>query len=219
MTEPPATLNSGAAYTVLWNNYSLQGEIPNAKLEFFDGTTWHNIDYKTTDTGIVSNSGSYGWTVPTDVRSVACKFRVSDPNNGTATDDTNTFEIRPLISVTAPTSAAKWLIGTQTGNTVGFNVTGPVTNVIIDYSKDNGTRYTYNIDPSYVVNNLSGTNSYSLEWNIPATQDIITDHTVGLEQKAKIRVMDASLSAVYGSSGLFMVKGSITVTNPRNASP
>ncbi|HCI44446.1 MAG TPA: hypothetical protein DE315_02785, partial [Candidatus Omnitrophica bacterium] len=194
------------------------------KLEFFDGTAWHNIDYKTavppgSDTGIVTNSGSYSWTVPTDVRSVACQFRVSDPNNGTATDDTNTFEIRPLISVTAPTSAAKWLIGTQTGNTVGFNVTGPVANVIVDYSKDNGTSYTYNINPSYLVNNTSGTNSYSLEWNVPVNQDIITDHTVGLEQKAKIRVMDASLSAVYGSSGLFMVKGSITVTNPSNASP
>jgi len=213
MTEPPATLNSGAAYTVLWNNFGLQGEIPNAKLEFFDGTAWHNIDYKTTDTGIVSNSGSYSWTVPTDVRSVACQFRVSDPNNGTAADATNTFEIRPVIGVSAPVSTAKWLIGTQTGNNIVWTITGPVPTVKIEYSKDNGSNYTY------VISSSIGGGTSPFEWNIPVDQDIITDHTAGLEQKARIRVMDTSLSTVYGLSSLFMVKGSVTVTNPNNSSP
>ncbi|MBI5265693.1 MAG: hypothetical protein HY851_00525 [candidate division Zixibacteria bacterium] len=214
MTEPPATVNSGAAYTVQWNNYGLQGEIPNAKLEFYDGTVWNNIDYKTTNTWIVSNSGSYGWTVPVDVRSVACKFRVSDPNNATATDDTNPFEIRPLISVSAPAGTAKWVIGTQTGNNIVWSITGPVPTVKIEYSKDNGSNYTYVISPS-----VAG-NSSPFEWNIPADKDLVTDHTVGLEQRARVRVMDTSLSSVYGlSSGLFMVKGSITVTNPNASSP
>ncbi|MEK7295175.1 MAG: hypothetical protein AAB018_01415, partial [Actinomycetota bacterium] len=215
MTEP-GTLNSGAAYTIAWNNYGLQVEVPNAKLEFFDGTAWHNIDYKTnpgTDTGIVSNSGSYGWTVPTDVRSVACKFRVSDPNNATAADETNTFEIRPIVSVTAPVGTAKWVIGTQTGNDIVWSITGPVPTVKIEYSKDNGSNYTYVISPSVLGN------SSPFTWNIPTDQDIITDHTAGLEQKARIRVMDTSLSAVYGLSSLFMVKGSITVTNPNTSSP
>ena len=213
MTEPPATLNSGAAHTVLWNNYSLQGEIPNAKIEFFDGTTWHNIDYKTTDTGVFPNSGTYSWTVPTDVRSVACKFRVSDALNPTVYDETNTFEIRPLISVTAPVGTAKWTIGTQTGNNIAWNITGPVPTVKIEYSKDNGSNY------AYVITSSVAGNSSPYEWNIPTNQDIITDHTVGSEQKARIRVMDTSLSAVYGLSSLFMVKGSITVTNPNNSSP
>ena len=134
----PGTLNSGAAYSVVWNNYGLQGEIPNAKLEFFDGTAWHNIDYKTTDTGIAPNSGTYSWTVPSDVRSVACKFRVSDPANAGTFDETNTFEVRPLIGVTAPVGTAKWLIGTQTGNDIVWSIMGPVPTVKISIRRTTG---------------------------------------------------------------------------------
>jgi len=106
----PGTLLSGEAHTIWWDNLGLEAQIPNARLEFYDGSSWHNYDYKTTDTGIISNSGSVSWSVPTDVRSTACKFRISDPNNSEATDITGNFEIRPIIDVTAPTTAAKWTI-------------------------------------------------------------------------------------------------------------
>ncbi|MFA5147486.1 MAG: hypothetical protein WC515_08950, partial [Candidatus Omnitrophota bacterium] len=207
----PATLNSGAPYTVTWDNLDLQAEIPNAKFEFYDGSAWHNIDYKTTDTGIVPNSESYSWSVPIDVRDVDCQFRISDPANSSATDDTTTFEIRPVIDVTAPTATAKWTIGTQTGNDIVWSETGPVSAVKIEYSKDNGSNYTYTIESSYL-----GSSPY--EWNIPVDQDIITTHTLGSEQKARIKVSDTSLGTIYDESGLFMVKAAITVTNPNSSS-
>jgi len=213
LTDPPATLSSGAAYTILWNNYGLLAEVPNAKLEFYDGDNWHNIDYKTTNTGIVTNSGSYSWTVPNDVRAPDCKFRISDSNNANAGDDTQIFEIRPVIDVTAPAATAKWLIGTQAGNNIAWSIIGPVPTVKIEYSKNNGSNYTWTITSS-VAGNAS-----PFEWNIPANQDIITTHTPGSEQKARIKVSDTSLGAIYDESNLFMVKGSITVNSPSNSSP
>ena len=221
LVEPPATLTSGQAYTITWENYDLLLEIPNAKLEYYTGTAWRNIDYvseASPGTGIVSNTESYSWTVPTDVRSTTCKFKISDPNNSNAFDETSLFEVRPVLSVTNPTSATKWAIGT-TANNINFDITGPVTNVKIEYSKNNGTDYTYIINPSYIINNASGTNSYTYAWTIPVDQDIITTHVLGSEQKAKIRVLDTSLAAIYGSSGLFMMKAAITVTSPNAASP
>ncbi len=216
LTNPPATLTSGAAYSILWDNYGLQGEIPSAKLEFFDGAAWHDIDYKTNPTGhtgIVSNTGNYSWTVPVDVRSTACQFRISDPNNSTAEDSSTLFEIRPVIDVTAPVSTTKWTIGTQAGNNITWTSTGPVPAVKIEYSKDNGATYSYVIANSY--DNTTGT----FEWNIPVDKDIITTHVSGSEQKGRIKVSDTSLSAIFDESALFMVKGAITVTVPGAASP
>ncbi|HNW39411.1 MAG TPA: hypothetical protein PKI44_03175 [Candidatus Omnitrophota bacterium] len=113
-----------------------------------------------------------------------------------------------MLSFIAPTSTDKWVIGTKTGNNIVWSITGVVPLVRIEYSKDNGSTYTYPIASS-----VAG-NSSPYEWDIPVNQDIITDHTVGSEQKARIKVTDTSLGAVYGISQLFMVKGSITVTEP-----
>jgi len=219
LTEPPGTLNSGSSYQIQWENYDLGSEIPNAKLEYFTGSVWRNIDYvdeNNPGTGIVPNTESYYWTVPTDVRYSACKFRISDPNNSSVYDESNTFEIRPTLNVTSPTSTTKWTIGT-TGNFINFTVTGPVNAVKIDYSKDNGDSYTYTIVSNYTINHQSGTGNYSYNWTIPTDKDILTEHIEGQEKKARIKVADTSLSTIYGLSGLFMVKSTITVNKPSAA--
>jgi hypothetical protein len=201
----PGTLSAGSPYTIVWNNFNLQAEIPNAKLEFYDGTAWHNIDYKTTDTGIVTNSGSYSWNVPVDVKSTGCYFKVSDPNNSNAYSTSNTFEVRAIINVTNPTSIAKWTIGTSSNN-IAWSVTGVVANVKIDYSKDaGGDGYAYNI----VLSRDSTQTPYP--WTIPTDQNILSVN------QAKIKVSDAAYSVVYATSANFKLKSGITVTRP-NAS-
>lgn len=208
---PPTVLLSGSSHTIEWNNYDLEGEIPNAKLEFFDGTTLHDIDYKSdpeTHDGLVGNTGSYLWTVPTDVRATNCYFKISDPNNSAAYNTSSTFEVRPVINVSAPLSSAKWTIGTKTGNFIEWNITGPVSTVAIEYSKDNGLTYSYTI-----VSSLdAGSSSY--EWDIPTNEDIITTHEAGNENRAMVRVYDTSKPVIFDTSASFMVKGTITVDRP-----
>ncbi|MDP3052352.1 MAG: hypothetical protein Q8N22_00095, partial [bacterium] len=203
----PGSLNSGSSYTISWTQpLGQDARIPNVILEYYNGTSWNYIIAGVPHT--VINSGSYGWTVPVDFTSSACKLRISDPNNNSGMDETNVFSILPIISVTAPTAAADWLVGTQAGNNIVWSVTGYVPTVRIEYSKDTGSNYTY-----IIASSVAGSSS-PYEWNIPANQDIIPASA----QKSKIRVIDTSLGAIYGLSGEFMVKGSIAITSPTTSS-
>ncbi|MBI3602455.1 MAG: hypothetical protein HY209_06135, partial [Candidatus Omnitrophica bacterium] len=145
--DSPGTVNSGDPYTITWSQPANQANlIPNVILQFYDGAAWNYIISSAPHT--VSNTGSYSWSVPTNVRATTCKLQVSDPNNSSAVDQTDNFEIRPSINVTAPTSAAQWTIGTQTGNNIVWSTVGPVPTVKIEYSKDNGTTFSYVIESS-----------------------------------------------------------------------
>ncbi|MCK4820129.1 hypothetical protein KA005_30470, partial [bacterium] len=207
-TVLPATLSAGSNYTIKWDNHGLQGPIPKAKLEFFDGEHWHNYDYKGTDTGEVSNlGGEQSWSVPTDVKSVACQFRISDIDNPEAVDLSAAFEIRAVITVDSPVSADKWTIGTS-GNNIDWTVTGLIgevgaRNVKIEYSADAGSNYPVAF---VIVSSIADTSTYP--WTIPTNLNILTLN------EAMIKVSDASLAVVYGESAPFMMKSGITVTSP-----
>jgi len=196
----PATLSAGGNHSVTWTRIAAT-EIPTAKLELYNGTAWVNIDYATTDTGLVTNSGAYNWSIPATIACTACQFRLSDPDNaGPTTNLSNTFEIRAGLQVTAPTGAAKWVIGTS-GNTISWTITGVVSQVSLDYSSDTGSTY-----PVHIATVASSPASYA--WTIPTNLDILTP------TQAMIKVSDASLAVVYDESPAFMMKSGITVTKP-----
>jgi len=210
--EPPATLGAGTSHTITWDRVAA-AEIATAKLEVYNGSTWVNIDFASTNTGLVSNSGSYGWTVPTTVACTACKFRLSDPDNaGPTSAESAAFEIRPAIAVTAPTAGTKWTIGTGgpgdavVDNNIDWTITGIVTNVKLEYSKDGTFAAPYVIIGSHPA----ATKPY--DWAIPTNQDILSVGSIG-----KIRVSNASLAVVYGTSAAFMVKSAVAVTRPNGS--
>ncbi|MFC1632484.1 hypothetical protein ACFL2I_08025, partial [Candidatus Omnitrophota bacterium] len=204
--DPAAPLKSGTSHDITWDNLGLGTEIPTAKLEFYDGSDWHNYDYKGADTGSVDNSAeTYNWSVPTDVRSTVCRFRISDPDNSDAIDTSSTFSVLPNLVVDAPLSSAKWEIGTSTGNDINWTHTGPDFTVKIEYSVDNGTDgYAYTVDTTPGV--LASAETF--EWNIPTNVDILSI------DEAKIKVSDAGFPTLFDTSESFMVKGAITVTRP-----
>ncbi|RKY41491.1 MAG: hypothetical protein DRP81_08380, partial [Candidatus Omnitrophota bacterium] len=197
ITSPDGSpLTSGDPYTISWS--STGTAINKVKIEFFDGSTWSTIE------GLAPNSGTYAWTVPSDTNSTNCKIRItaSDPEQPATATESASFWVHGKIDVSSPTSADKWTVGES--QDIVFGITGKIDNVNILYSKDGGSNYTYTIASGYAVS--SGSNTYT--WSIPTDQDILS------YDQAKIKVVDAAYSTVYGESENFMLKGSITVLTP-----
>ncbi|MBI3602550.1 MAG: hypothetical protein HY209_06650, partial [Candidatus Omnitrophica bacterium] len=197
ITDPVGgTLYAGQGTTITWNKVGT--DITNVNLQFSsdNGQTWSDIG-----TNPHPNTGSLAWTVPANTNSSTCLIRISDPNNVADTQavSASTFEIRAIVNVTSPTAASEWTVGTT--QNIGWNITGVVQNVKIDYSKNGGT------DWSGVTTSYDATLSpYS--WAIPTTGDLRTP------DQATIKVSDASNAVVYGASPNFRMKGVIAVTRP-----
>jgi hypothetical protein len=98
----------------------------------------------------------------------------------------------------------EWVVGTS--ENIAWTITGVVSNVKIEYSKDGGTTYPLVVVASYDAS-LS---PYS--WSIPVTDPALQD--LRTPDQAKIKVSDASYAACSGTSPNFMMKGAVTVTAP-----
>ncbi|NIN35066.1 MAG: hypothetical protein GTN53_27740, partial [Candidatus Aminicenantes bacterium] len=141
--------------TITWTAPPL---IENVGIEY---STDSGFDW-TTITNSTSNTGSYQWTIP-DTPSPNCLVRVYDPM-GYATDQSDAEFIimgasTTFISVQSPNGGEEWCIGSSYDITWSYG--GPVENVSIDYSTDNGGSWTP------VVSSIPNTGSYN--WTIPDT--------------------------------------------------
>lgn len=175
--------------TVTWNS---TGSIANVKLEYSidNGGSWNTV------IASVSNSGSYGWTVP-NTPSAQCLVRVSDAA-GTASDVSNgVFTILQgrSVTVTAPDGGQRWFIGSV--YPVTWTTTGSISTVNIEYSVDNGGSWDFI---------ASAANSGSYNWTIPNTPSTA----------CLVKVSEASGSAFDVSNGVFTIDPypTITVTSP-----
>jgi hypothetical protein len=103
---------------------------------------------------------TYLWTVPNDVSS-QCQVRISDAADGDPVDTSGTFSIlapgSEAFTVTSPNGGESLTGGTN--HTITWDSFGSVTDVMIEYSTDNGTSW------NNITTSTSNTGSYV--WTVP----------------------------------------------------
>jgi hypothetical protein len=161
-------LTSGAVHNITWTS---TGSISNVQLHYSldNGSSWNLIN-------TVPNSGTYAWTVPFSSSS-QCLVRVRDSQDNTPSDVSNSvFSIgafgEETITVTTPNGGESFFIGTA--HLIEWNGTGPVANVKIEYSINNGSSW------NTIINSTTNTGSYS--WQVPDSES----------DQCLVRVSDAS---------------------------
>jgi hypothetical protein len=180
----------GSSQNIIWTTF---GSIGNVKLEFSinGGQNWNVI------TNSVTNTGSYGWTVP-DAITDSCRIRVLDINDPNAADasDAN-FKIHGSLNVTAPNGGEQWGVGSS--QIIQWTRVGSIANVQLEYSTDGGTTY-----PNLIVAATpAAVLSYS--WTVPDA----------ISANAKVRISVSGDNTVFDASdGLFKIKGSFLLSAP-----
>ncbi len=146
------SLEVGASHSVTW--YST-GSVGNVKIQYSsdNGISWSTV------TSSTSNDGTYDWTLP-NVESTTCLLRIKEASDGNPSDTSNAvFSISSpaTMTVTSPNGAEELSVGS--GHYITWTSTGPVGNVKIELSTDNGSNWS--------VLRASKTNNGSYYWNVP----------------------------------------------------
>jgi homoaconitase/3-isopropylmalate dehydratase large subunit len=196
-TSPDGSpLTSGTSSPITWTTNGTA--VTKVKVEFYDGSGWSTLNAS------YDNSGNYPWTVPSTTSSPNCKARITaqTPDQPSSAKESSVFWIHGSISVTAPTIASKWTVGTL--QDITFTITGNIDNVNISCSNTGAEPYSYSVAANVPV--VSGPNTY--QWTLPTDQDILS------ATLAKLKIEDAAYTTVYGVSANFMIKGAIAVLTP-----
>jgi subtilisin family serine protease len=123
-------LEVDSSHHITWTTTETVGDV---KIECStnNGSVWRTIAAST------ANDGSYNWTVP-DTPSANCLVRVSEADGTPADVNDAVFAIvlPPSLTVTSPNGGENWQVGTA--HNITWDSTGPVGNVKIEYSTDNG---------------------------------------------------------------------------------
>ncbi len=173
---------NGGENWVVGNSYSIrwtQTGVTNVKLEFTtnNGTNWNLIVASTT-----ASTGSYIWTIP-NIVSTNCKVRITDVNNNSVTDQSNTvftISAAPPLTLTSPNGGENWpAISVQNITWVSNGVQ----NVKLEYTSNNGTSWN-----QIVASTNASTGSYS--WTVPNS----------ISTNCKIRITDVNNSSVTDQS-------------------
>ncbi len=163
-----------SVHSIVWTS----ANVTNVKIEYTldNGTSWSTISAST-----AASTGTFNWTVP-NVSSNQAKVRISDASNASEGDTSNAaFTISTQsITVISPNGGETWL-----GNSVN-NITwtsSNVTNVIIEYTLDNGTTWS-------IISSSTAASTGSYSWTIPDTSST----------QAKIRISDLNNSNIGDTS-------------------
>ena len=183
----------GSTQTILWTSANGAGDV---LIEYStdDGTTW------TTVVADTPNTGSYPWVVP-DTVSDLCLVRLSDVSNTSTVqgESASVFSISG-ITLTSPNGGEQWAAG-STQNIV-WQWGGPVGDVKIEYSTDQGATWTT------IVDDTPNTGSYA--WVVPAT----------VSDLCLVRVTDTTHSAFTDTSDqVFSITASNTASAKAGLSP
>ncbi|MFH0838748.1 MAG: Ser-Thr-rich GPI-anchored membrane family protein [Candidatus Omnitrophota bacterium] len=176
-------------------SWTRTGSITNVKLEYStnNGSTYPNVIIGST----LGANGSYAWDIP-DAISTALKVKITDLTNSLVFDESAiAFSIKGALSLGIPNGGQIWFVGE--GKSITWTRTGSITNVRLDYSKDGGTSYPYNI----VEVTDASTGSYP--WSVPDA----------LGSAIRVKITDTTNSTVTDSSdGNFTIKGALSLNTP-----
>jgi hypothetical protein len=198
------SLTVGDSSGITW---SVTGSVSNVKIEYStdNGSTYTAVTESegAANDGIVTNDGSFSWTVPDTISSL-CLVRISDVDSGhPASSDTSdaVFSIQAGFTITAPAVGVNWAVNES--HSITWTNTGTVSNVRLYYAteKDNYATWTE-------ITSGATANSNTYSWTV---SDIIL--AVGQDPQAdatlsvKVKVVDATSGhpAAYGASNAFNV--------------
>ena len=186
----------GCNYSITWLTSTLY---TSARLDYSidGGTSWNLIADN------VSNSGSYGWTVPLSMPASAnCLIRICNTNNVNLFDISNApFSIDVPITVTAFNNGGT-AVGCNTA-TISLTKTFCIGDWYVYYSTDNGATYTM-----FTILTDNGARNQSFTWNVPNGINSTT---------AKIKIESRNNPGIFDESdGNFTIipSNDITVTSP-----
>ena len=157
----------GGTKTITWGPAVAVSAQALVKIEYSTDSghnTWSPVSESegTANDGIVSDDGSFDWTIP-DVISASVKIRVGSVSGNISAASANDFKIIGSLEVSAPAASANWIIGTT--QTVSWNaLKGTFTNVKLQYSPDNGASWK---SMSGVLNAATTANNGSYSWSLP----------------------------------------------------
>ncbi|MBI4597904.1 MAG: hypothetical protein HY737_05840, partial [Candidatus Omnitrophica bacterium] len=202
--------NKGTSQEIKWTG---TGQVNPIKLEYYDGLAWQPIATLTAGQLATNGNGNqtYVWNPIPDVKTEAAKVRIThdNPSYTSVTDtSTNTFSIRPVLTVAVPTGdidsqgLTDLVVGTN-GHVVNITSTSTVANTVssvkLEYSKSGGTWTTLGAGAS-AVTLTAGAGSYTWD-NIP---DAISENVV-------IRVTDNGNANVIDDSPVFHIAGKLVL--------
>jgi hypothetical protein len=174
----------GSTHDITWTSKGV-GEFVKLEISFDGGSSWKDLDSRTRNDGIWDE-----WIVP-DTSASGCLIRVSDYSDSSVN---NTKEIvfsmleRASITLNSPNGEENWLKGST--QTITWTTDGPVDNIKIQYSIDNGSSWNTII--------LSVQNNGSFLWTLP---DISSDQCM-------VKISDASDGDVSDTSDhVFLITG------------
>ncbi len=159
-----------------------------------NGTTW--IPIMTNYNGGAGPASSYSWQVP-NVGTNNAIVRVTDAADILKTDVSNaTFIVTQTnyVTVVAPNGGEVWIAGTN--HAISYSTSGPVVNVRLEYSTNNGTTWTTIV---------SSTTGGTYNWTVPNVNT----------SQALIRATDAANSCIFDvSNGTFNLLSQVAVLTP-----
>ncbi len=178
----------GRKYYITWSNI---GTISKIRLEYSydDGLNWNMV------VDNLTNANNYKWTIP-NTPSENCYVKISNYDNTNVYTTSERFAI-PLqnIEVLSPKSTDMFISGRK--YYITWKNDGTVSNVDIQYSKDNGATWTY------IVTGASNNGYY--EWTVPTE-----NYT-----ECIVRILDSNNNNVFGISDRFIIlPQEITITSP-----
>jgi hypothetical protein len=151
-------LEAGNSHNITWTGTGTPEEV---KIEYTtdNGTSWTMIVNSTTNTGA---NCSYNWTIP-PAPSGNCLVRISgnDADEGPSDISDAPFTIvpAPVITLTSPNGGENLTAGSI--HEITWTCTESIDEVIIDYSIDDGTSWTYIVP--------AAANNGSYNWIVPVT--------------------------------------------------
>ena len=161
------------SHDITWTS---TGDISNVKLEYSTDNFASDVN---TIVASTADDGTYEWTIPEDP-SVTVKVRISDASDSTVNDLSNSdlsLLTERTITLTDPNGGESW--EATTSYDITWTSTGAISNVKLEYSKDN-----FASDVNTIV--ASTTNDGTHSWTIP------NDPSTSV----KVRISDASDAAV-----------------------
>ncbi|MDP1994646.1 MAG: hypothetical protein Q8K40_05295, partial [Ignavibacteria bacterium] len=189
VTEPLAGsfYQSGKVLTVKW---TAQG-VNNIRIAY---TSDNGGNWTTLPNIINASTGTYNFTIPSNLNSSQARIRVSDASTGQIRDSSGLFTISSL-ALSSPNGGEYWQAGTSKSITWSSS---NITNVNLDYSLDNGVNW-LPIVSSYPA--VSGSYSWALSGSLSSSSVLV-------------KISDASNSVITDQSDNVFKIGTVQISSP-----